>query len=160
MTMIETYVRRGQIQLRRWALDPRIHTAVRGAAYFLTGFAFSAGALGHRYLPLSLAWVCACGGWPAILSAAGGALGYRLFWGADIQPLVWLGAGLIASLLLGDRRISRDTPLLLPAVAGLLIASSGVLFQTLGMEDTPIALYLIRVGLAAGATWILAQVFL
>ena len=158
MTTIETYVRRGQLHLRRWALDPRIHTAVRGAAYFLTGFAFSAGALGHRYLPLSLAWVCACGGWPAILSALGGGLGYRLFWGVDIQPFVWLGAGLVAALLLGERRISRDTPLLLPAMAGLLIAASGVIFQTVGMEDTPIALYLIRVGLASGATWLLTQV--
>ena len=158
MTMIESYVRRGQLHLRRWAIDPRFHTAVRAVGYFLGGFAFSAGALGHRYLPLSLAWVCACGGWPAILSAAGGALGYRLFWGADAQPLFWLGIGLLGALLLGERRISRDTPLLLPAVAGLIVAASGVLFQTVGMEDTPIALYLIRVGLSAGATWLLAQV--
>ena len=158
MTMIESYVRRGQLQLRRWAVDPRIHTTARAAGYFAIGFAFSAGALGHRYLTLSLAWVCACGGWPAVLSALGGALGYRVFWGADMQPLLWLGAGLTMALLLGERRISRDTPLLLPTVAALIVAASGVLFQTVGMEDTPIALYLIRVGLSAGATWLFAQV--
>ena len=140
MTMIESYVRRGRLHLRRWAVDPRIHAFVRAAGHFLAGFAFSAAALGHRLLPLALAWLCACGGWPAVLSAAGGAIGYRLFWGGEVQTLVWLGTGLVVALLLGDKRISRDTPLLLPAVAGLIVAASGVLFQTIGMEDTPIAL--------------------
>ena len=93
MTTIQSYVHRGRHTLRRWAVDPRIHTTVRAAGYFLAGFALSAAALGHRFLTLSLAWVCACGGWPAVLSAAGGALGYRLVWGLDAQPLVWLGAG-------------------------------------------------------------------
>lgn len=158
MITIQSYVLRGRHTLRRWAVDPRIHTAVRGSGYFLGGFAFSAAALGHRLLPLSLAWVCACGGWPALLSAAGGVLGYRLFWDAGAQPLVWLAAGLCVAVLLGDRRVSRDTPLLLPAIAGLIVASSGVLFQTLSMEDTPIALYLIRIGLASGGTWLFAQV--
>lgn len=158
MTMIESYVRRGQLHLRRWAVDPRIHTAVRAIGYFSAGFALSGASLGHRFLPLSLGWVCASGGWPAVLSALGGAVGYRLLWGTDAQPLLWLAVGLTVAVLLGDRRISRDTPLLLPAVAGLIVAASGVLFQTVGMEDTPIALYLIRVGLSAGATWLFAQV--
>ena len=158
MTTIQSYVHRGRHTLRRWAVDPRIHTTARAAGYLLAGFALSAAGLGHRFLPLSLAWVCACGGWPAVLSAVGGAVGYRLFWDAGAQPIVWLTAGLVVALLLGDKRISRDTPLLLPAVAGLIVASSGVLFQTVGMEDTPIALYLIRVGLAAGSAWLFAQV--
>ncbi len=158
MITIQSYVQRGRHTLRRWAVDPRIHTFARGSGYFLAGFALSAAALGHRLLPLPLAWVCACGGWPAALSAIGGMLGYRLFWNADIQPILWLAAGLCVALLLGNKRISRDAPLLLPAIAGLITASSGVLFQTLSMEDTPIALYLIRVGLAAGSTWLFAQV--
>ncbi len=158
MTTIQSYVHRGRHILRRWAVDPRIHTTARAAGYFLVGFALSAAALGHRLLPLGLAWVCACGGWPAVLSALGSGLGYRLFWGVDAQPLVWLGAGLTVALLLGDKRISRDNPLLLPAIGGLIVASSGVLFQTLNMEDTPIALYLIRVGLTAGSAWLFAQV--
>lgn len=158
MTMVETYVHRGRLRLRQWAVDPRIHAAIRAMGYLAIGFALSAAALGHRFLPLALAWVCACGGWPAVLSAAGGMLGYRLFWDAGVQPIVWLAAGLIVALLLGEKRISRDTPLLLPAIAGLIVASSGVLFQTMGMEDTPIALYLIRVGLASGSAWLFAQV--
>ena len=122
------------------------------------GFALSAASLGQGLLPLSLALVCACGGWSAVLSALGSVAGYRLFWGAGQQPLMWLAAGLFAAVLLGNRRISRDTPLLMPAIAGLIVASSGVLFQHLGMENSPIALYLIRVALAGGATWLFTKV--
>lgn len=157
MVAIQSYLRRGRHRLRRWAVDPRIHILLRCGGYFVAGFVFSAAGLGHRMLPLALAVVCACGGWSAVLSALGSLLGYRIFWDAGGQVLVWLGAGLAVALLLGDRRISRDTPLLLPAIAGLIVASGGVLFQTLRMEDTPIALYLIRVGLAAGATWLFTQ---
>ncbi len=157
MITIQSYVRQGRHTLRRWALDPRIHMVARGGAYLLAGFALSAASLGQTLLPLGLALVCACSGWPAALAALGSALGYRIFWNMGQQQLVWLGAGLCAAVLLGDKRISRDTPLLLPAIAGLIVASSGVLFQTLNMEDTPIALYLIRVGLAAGVTWLFSQ---
>ena len=158
MITIQSYVRRGRHILKRLGLDPRVHTLVRGGGYVLAGFGLSAAALGQRMLPLALSMVCACGGWSAVLTALGGALGYRVFWGAEQQPILWLAAGLCVALLLGQRRISRDTPLLLPAVAGLIVASAGVLFQTLGMEDTPIALYLIRVALAAGAGWLFTQV--
>ena len=158
MIAIESYVRKGRHLLRRWAVDPRVHTLVRGGGYLAAGFALSAASLGQGILPLALAMVCACGSWSAVLSALGGVIGYRIFWGAGQQPLVWLAAGLCAALLLGDKRISRDTPLLMPAIAGLIVASAGVLFQTLGMENSPIALYLIRVVLAAGATWLFAQV--
>lgn len=157
MVAIQSYLRRGRHRLRRWAVDPRVHILLRGGGYFAAGFVFSAAGLGQGMLPLALALVCACGGWSAVLSALGSVLGYRLFWDAGGQVMVWLGAGLAVALLLGDRRISRDTPLLLPSIAGLIVASAGVLFQTLGMEDTPIALYLIRVGLAAGATWLFTQ---
>ena len=158
MTTMQSYIRQGRSNLRRWAVDPRVHTTARCVGYFAAGFVLSAASLGQGFLPLTPALVCACGGWSAVLVALGGALGYRVFWVFQQQPLVWLAAGLIAALFLGQRRISRDTPLLMPAIAGLIVAASGVLFQTLGMEDSPIALYLIRVGLAMGATWIFAQV--
>ena len=158
MISIDAYVRRGKHSLRRWAVDPRVHTWLRGAGYVAAGFAFSAASLGQGMLPLSLALLCTCSGWSAVLTALGGVLGYRLFWGMELQPMVWLAAGLCVALVLGGRQISRDAPLLLPAIAGLIVASSGVLFQTLGAEDSPIALYLIRVGLAAGATWLFQQV--
>ncbi|MBQ8880924.1 MAG: SpoIIE family protein phosphatase [Oscillospiraceae bacterium] len=158
MIAIESYVRRGKHILRRWAVDPRVHILLRAGGYVAAGFVLSAASLGQGILPLGLALTCACGSWSAVLSALGSVMGYRIFWGVGQQPLVWLAAGLFAAVLLGDRRISRDTPLLMPAIAGLIVASAGVLFQTLGLEDSPIALYLIRVALAAGATWLFAQV--
>jgi len=158
MISIDSYVRRGKHTLRRWAVDPRVHIWLRGVGHVAAGFAFSAASLGQGMLPLSLALVCACNGWSAVLTSLGGALGYRLFWGMELQPMVWLAAGLCMALVLGGRQISRDAPLLIPAIAGLIVASSGVLFQTLGAEDSPIALYLIRVGLAAGSAWLFDQV--
>ncbi len=158
MLAIESYVRRGKHILRRWLLDPRVHILLRAAGYLAAGFALSAASLGQRMLPLSLALVCACSGWPAALSALGGIMGYRVFWGAGQQPMVWLLAGLLPALVLGKKPLSRDTPLLMPAISGLIVASCGVLFQNLGMENTPISLYLIRVALAMGATRLFAQV--
>ena len=117
MTTIQSYVRRGRHTLRRWAVDPRIHTLVRGGGYFAAGFALSAASLGQGLLPLPLALVCACGRWSAVLTALGGILGYQVFWDIGQQPLVWLLSGLCVALILGERRISRDAPLLLPAVA-------------------------------------------
>ncbi len=158
MISIQSYVHRGRHLLRRWAVDPRVHTIARGGGYFAAGFVLSAASLDQGLLPLALALVCACGRWSAVLAALGSLAGYRLFWPGAEQPVVWLAAGLCVALLLGDRRISRDNSLLLPAISGLIVASSGVLFQAMGMEDTPIALYLLRVGLATGAAWLFGQV--
>ena len=158
MISIQSYMRQGQHRLRRWLVDPRIHTTLRGALYFSAGFVLSAASLGQRMLPLALSMVCACGGWSAVLTTLGGLLGYGLFWSVNSQPAVWLLTGLAVALLLGERRISRDNPLLLPAIAGLIVASSGVLFQMLGKEDTPVALYVIRVFLASSGAWLFTQV--
>ena len=158
MVTIQSYVRQGQHTLRRWAVDPRIHTIGRGLGYFLAGFALSAASLGQEHLPLSLALVCGCSGWPAVLSGLGGFLGYRFFWGVESSALLWLSVGLCVALILGQSRIVRDGPLLMPAIAGLIVAATGVLLQTLNIEDTPVALYLIRVGLAGGATFLFSLV--
>ncbi len=159
MISIQSYVRRGNHLLRRWAVDPRIHGLGRGLAYLLSGLFLSAGSLGNSAMPLALGLVCTCSGWSAVLAALGGSAGYLLFWGnAGYQPLAWLAAGLVAALLLSDRPITRETPLLIPAVAALITASAGVLFQSLNMDQSPIAIYLLRVALAAGVSWLLAAV--
>lgn len=159
MLSIQTYVHRSRHVLRRWAVDPRIHTAVRAGAHFAAGLCLSAASLSQHMLPLSLALVCSCSGWPAFLAALGGGVGYRLFWGAvGHQGIVWLVLGLCMALALGDKRLSRDTPLLMPAVAGLIPAAVGLSFQLLLSDTTPVAIYLLRIGLAAGACWVAIQV--
>jgi len=160
MISLQGYVRQGRHALHRWSVDPRVHTWLRGLAHVGAGFAFSAASLGNVPMPLSLGLVFACSGWSAVLSALGGGLGYWVFWGsAGEQCLVWLGIGLALTLLLADRRICRDNPLLLPAAAALITAASGLFYQTAMADTTPIALYGLRVLLAGGSAWLFSRLF-
>ena len=153
MNALQSYVQQGHHTLRRWAIDPKVHLLARASIHILAGFCLSAASLANSILPLALALTCACSGWSAVLVAGGGALGYLCFWqNTGQQAVLWLGCGLLISLLLSDRRICRNTPFLLPAIAGLVVAVSGVVFQSLGRENTPIVLFLIRVALAIACT--------
>ena len=159
MISIGSYVRRGNHILRRWAVDPRVHGAARGAVHLLAGFGLSAASLGNNVMPLALGFLCTCTGWPAVLAFLGGCAGYLLFWGnAAYQTLIWMTAGLAVALLLGSRMLTQQTQLLLPAVAALITAASGVLFQWLEMDFSPVAIYLLRVGTAAGTSWLFGEV--
>ncbi len=158
MLSIQSYVHRSRHVLRRWAVDPRVHTAVRATGHFAAGLCLSAASLGNQMLPLSLGFVCSCSGWSAVLAALGSSVGYRIFWGeAGQQGLIWLILGLVVALALGNKRLSRETPLLMPAVAGLIPAAVGLAFQLLLQDTTPVAIYLIRIGLSAGACWVFGR---
>ena len=153
--MISTYVRRGQHILRRWALDPGVHRLARGAAHALAGFCLSAASLEQGMLPLVLGLVWACRGWRAVLVAAGGIVGYGVFWGVgSLQGIVWTGLALLGVLALGDRRISRELPLLIPAVGMLMVSAVGLGFQLWAGDTTSVALYLIRVALGGATPWL------
>ena len=150
MVTIGVYMRRGQRFLRRWATDPRVHTLLQGGGYCLAGFCASAASLNNQFQPLALGLLCAQSGWPAVLTAIGALSGYFIFWGNNgAQGAVWIMAGLLGALLLSGRRIQRETPLLMPAVAGFLVACTGLVFQYLGLEALPIHLYLLRIGVGA-----------
>ncbi len=159
MIPIESYVRKGHHLLRRWAVDPRMHAVTRAAGHLLAGFSLSAASLGNRAMPLALGLVCACPGWSAVFACLGGCAGYLVFWeDAGYQPILWLTIGLAVSLLLTDRQLTRQTPILMPTVAALITASSGVLFQSFGLDMSPIGIYLLRVGTAAGSSWLFGEV--
>ena len=131
MITLQAYATQGKRKLKEFSADPRAQLGIRAAAYTLAGFLLSAASLGNVALPLAMGLVCACTGWPAVLSALGASLGYLTFWGAaGWQGVIWAVAALGISLLVGDRRISGDTPLLLPALAALTVSAAGVLFQT------------------------------
>ena len=160
MVSLESYIRRGHHALRRWALDPRIHTAARATAYLLSGFCLSAAGLANVPLPLALALVCACDRRSAFLSAIGAAIGYRVFWGdAGLQPICWVLAGLLCATALPSSAVCRRAPMLLPSLSGLIVAATGVLFQHFAGDTTPILLYLLRVALAPAVTRLLTLVF-
>lgn len=156
--MITGYVRRGQRTLRQWFLEPVTQRIGAYAAHALAGFCLSAASLEQGMLPLVLGLVWACRGWRAVLVAAGGSLGYGLFWGTgSAQGMVWTGVALLGVLLLGDRKISREMPLLIPATGMLMVSAVGLGFQIFAGDTTPIPLYLIRVALGGAAPWLFTR---
>ena len=155
MISISSYVREGQLKLRRLALEPAAHRALRAAGWWAAGFVLSAAAMLGRSLPLAMALVCGTGGWPAVLGALGGAVGYVAFWGlGEAQMLLCLLAGLLAVLTLGRQELCRGAPLLMPGTAALIVAVSGVIFHSAAQDLQEFTVHLTRVALAFGVTWL------
>ena len=153
MVTLGIYMRRSQRLLRRWASDPRIHAFLQAGGYLLAGFLGSAASLSHRLQPVALGFLCAQTGWPAVLTAIGSAVGYLLFWGNQGPVgVVWTSLGLAAALLLNGRQIQKATPLLMPAIAGLIVAGTGLLFQYYQHYGPPVGMYLLQVAVAIGST--------
>lgn len=153
MVTLGMYVRRGRRFFRRWMADPRIHNLLQTALWLMAGFFLSAASLNQRPLSLALGLICASVGWPALLVAAGGMLGYVVFWGvAGAQGVAWVMAGIVAAMLLGGRDLRL--PFLMSAVAGVIVAATGVIFQLWQGDMTPVPVYLLRIAVAALSTWL------
>lgn len=152
MTTIQSYIRQWRHDARRLQTDPAVHTSLRICGFLLGGFFLSAASLGNRPQPLALGLLCACTGWPAVLIAVGSTLGYIAFWGsAGTQGLLWVCGGLAVALTLGHSQTVKTAPLLLPAIGGLIVAVSGLVFQRMLQDTTPVAMYLLRI-LLGGAS--------
>ena len=159
MMTLQSYVRRGRRSLRRWVLDPRVHIPLRLAGEFLAGFLLSAASLGHCPQPVAVGLVCGSAGWTAVLMALGSCLGYWAFWGnAGYQCVLWTVLALAAVLLLGNAAIAERSPLLLPALAGLILSACGVVFQIWMQDTTPVPVYLVRVTLGPACAWLFRKV--
>lgn len=155
MMTISSYIRRGQHSLKTLALDPRVHNGSKAVTQVLSGLVLSAAGLGGAPQSIALGLICASAGMQALLVSIGSAVGYWLFWGnAGLQGQMWTVLGLFCAATLGDRRISREVPMLLPSLAGLIVSASGVLFQIWLGDDTSIPIYLLRVALGASTAWL------
>lgn len=147
------YVRRWQRILRRWLLDPRLHTLAQSIGFLCVGFVSTAASLGNSFLPLALGLLCASSGWPSILLATGALIGYPVFWGAGgVQGIAWVMAGVLGAATLGSRQLTRATPLLMPSLAGFTVAVSGLLFQICLGDTTPVPIYLLRIAVGIFST--------
>ncbi len=148
-------LRRWKRRFRRFSADPRVRGPMNLAGAFLGGFCLSAASLANLPQPFCLAVLCAgLPGWLPLPFALGGCLGYRVFWGnAGLQGLIWIASGLPVCVLLGQQ--GRKIRLLPAGLAGLVVAVCGVIFQVWQGEDTSIAMYLLRIALASGTTWML-----
>lgn len=159
MITLQSYARRVRLYLRRQARNPQFQRTAQAVAYFLTGFVFSAASIGNAPMTLAVAVVCACNGWSAVLSALGGMLGYWVFWGeAGFTGLVCLTLGLPICLVFSDTTTFRKTPLLVPMIAGVLVAAVGVIFQVLLQDMTPIPIYLLRIATAVGGCYLFSKI--
>ena len=148
---IETYVRSRQIQLKKWALRPGVRAGAKLGGFFLAGLVLSGASLAHSPLPLAMSLMCVLWGWQAAALAVGGGLGYLAFWGeAGLQGLLWLGLALPVALVFGKKRVFQESALMMPALASLIVAASGLGFQILLRDTTPVPVYLLRVAVGAG----------
>lgn len=157
MTTIQDVAGSLKRQTVKYLADPRVQIYGRGLLYFFAGFFLSAASLQNYAMPLAVGLICGCTGTGAMLTAVGSAVGYLLFWGtAGHQCMLWSALSLGAVLAFG--RMGQQTKLLLPALAGLIVSASGVGFQLWMAQEAPIQIYLLRVAMAAGSTWLFAKV--
>ncbi len=153
MTTIETYVRAGRSGIKKWAADPVARRCAQVGICFLGGVLLSGASLARQCQPMTMALVLSLAGWPAAVTAAGGAAGYLLFWGqGGQQGLLWLALALPIALLLGRRRILDESPLLMMAIASLIVSASGLAFQLWMGDTTPVPAYLLRIALGTLCT--------
>ena len=157
MTLLSGYLCRWQQTVERITSDPELRSLLYSVGAFLAGLCLSAASLAGTLQPFCLSVLCAgLPGWLPMWYALGGALGYWLFWGMKgLQGVLWIAASLPVCVLVARQRRLERVELLLPSFAALIVAACGVIFQTWRGEDTPIAVYLLRVGLSFGGVWIL-----
>lgn len=159
ITQAQGFFKRWQRTVTKWLLGSHVQLYARALAYVGAGFFLAAGSLFHHSLPLAMALVCGCSGMSAALTALGGSLGYLVFWGsAGYQGVVWTVCALGIALFTGKLR--QQTALLLPALAALTVSACGVLFQVWLGQEAPLQVYLIRVVLAGGSSWLFYRVLL
>lgn len=158
MASMETYLRRGRRTCQRLLLDPRIRTGGMILAYSGSGFLLSAASLSNYPQPLAMGLISAVTGWRALVMSLGSMLGYFVFWGAaGNQGLVWSAAGGLLALLLGKRQEVKEQPLMIPVIAAFLTAVTGLVFQILLRDDTPVGIYFLRIALTAGSAVLFSQ---
>ena len=158
LVSMETYLLRGERRLRRWLEIPRVRKGLIILLWGSAGFFLSAAALREVSQPLAMGLVCSLSGWRALVVCLGSLAGYSWFWGADGLPgLAWSALGGAAALCLGKTKAAAEQPLLMPAVASFLAAASGLGFQLLGLEDPPLSVYLLRIGVAGASVWLFTR---
>lgn len=155
MTTLSSCLRRLRHTLHRLLLDPRFHNAVKLLACALCGLVLSAASLSHSSQPIALGLLLWASGWQAAAVCAGGIAGYLLFWSArGLQGVIWMILGLAAALGPAHSSSARELKLMVPAVAGLIVAVTGLAFQFWQLDDIRLSLYLLRIAMAAGSAWL------
>ena len=153
ITTVETCLRKLKREIHRTALDPRVQSGARIAAYGGSGFFLSAATLSGSFQPLALGLITAVTGWRTLVTALGAMAGYRLFWGSDgLMGTVWAAAGCLLGLFLGKEVWTERFPLLMPALTAVVTAVTGLSFLFF-RRGAPVHLFFLRVCLAPVSAW-------
>lgn len=156
--MMETYLRRGQRTLERIALSPRVRTAAVVLGCSGSGLLLSAVGLGNLPQPVAMGLLCGASGWQVLLMALGAMVGYPTFWGmAGNQGIVWAAAGGLLAIMINRRPESRDQPLMLPVIAGILTVVTDLAFRLILQENTPFFQLPLRAAVACFSGILFAQ---
>lgn len=153
LTTMENYLFKVQRRIQRWARDPRVQSGAKVAACGGSGFFLSAASLSQSFQPLAMGLVCAMTGWRSVVMALGAMAGYRLFWGeAGLQGVVWAAGGCLLALIFGKGTLAEEMPLLIPALAGVIVAVTGLIFLFF-RQGAPMLLLFLRLFLAPVSAW-------
>ena len=148
LTTMETCLRRSQRMVRKVALDPRVQSGARVAAYGGSGFFLSAATLSGSFQPLAMGLITVTTGWRALVMMLGAMAGYRLFWGTDgVQGMIWAGVAGLLALLMGKKERMEAYPLLLPALVSVVTAGTGLVFLFF-RRGSALSLFFLRLCLA------------
>lgn len=150
---IGSYARRARRTLRTLVTDPRTRLAAKLLGAAATGFLLSAASLSHMPMPVAMAFVCCLTGLPGLSAAAGATLGYWAFWGSPgFQGMVWSALAMAVVLVFTRWPTPRGVPYLTEAIAALIVAGTGLAFQSFLEDTTPVPVYLLRIALGALST--------
>lgn len=147
--MMETYLRRGQRNLHRLTLDPRVRCLGSGVLWAGGGFLLSAASIAGVPVPLAPGLICAATGWRTALMSLGAMVGYPTFWGtAGSIGIVWAATAGLLAMLVGRLESSRQMPMMIPVLAAFLTAVTEMCFWLILKDPTPFAMRAVRVALS------------
>lgn len=158
MASMEVRLQRGKVNFTRLLGRKWVQALGRYLLCGVCGFCLSAASLLGAFQSLSVGLVLAAQKGAAVAVAMGSAAGYLFFWGQGaIQPLCWVALALAISLAVGSKPLVRQAIALLPSLAALIIAASGVFFQVYFRDPTPVSVYLLRLLAAVGSSCLFLQ---
>lgn len=158
MISIQSYVAKSKLTAHRLLKQRPVLQVLEGGGYALAGFCLSAAGFAGRALPIAMGLVSSCGGWQTLPAALGALGGYLAFWGKSPEWPLWVFWAAAVSLALQRRELCAQAPLLIPALSALCVAVGGVVFRSAGADMAAFGIYLLRIALALGCSWLWRQV--
>ena len=157
--MLATYTRRARRTLYTLIKDHRTRLAAKLLGSAAAALLLSAASLCQMPMPVAMAFVCCLTGLPGLSAAVGATLGYWVFWGnAGFQGMIWSGLAMVVVLVFTRWPLPQGVPYLTEAIAAFLCAGTGLAFQSFLGDTTPVAIYLLRIVLAALGTALFSAV--